>query len=263
MVTRSLDIGATGMLAQQMNVDVISNNIANTTTAGYKRQRAEFHDLIYQNKLRPGAPSSDSGTIVPSGMQFGLGVSLGSIYRLHEQGTVKMTENELDLAITGKGYFQIEMPDGTTSYTRSGVFQLNESGEVVTAQGYRLLPGLTVPTDATSVTVNGSGEVIVSLPSQTTLSNVGQIELANFINPAGLEAIGDTLFLETEGSGTPTSGTPDTEDFGEIRQGALENSNVNIVEEITNLIAAQRAYEMNSNVISTSDEMLQTITQLR
>lgn len=263
MVTRSLDIGATGMLAQQMNVDVISNNIANMTTSGFKRQRAEFHDLIYQNKQRPGATSSDVGTIVPSGMQFGLGVSLGSIYRLHEQGTIQMTENDFDLAITGKGYFQIELPDGETAYTRSGVFQLNDQGEIVTAQGYLLDPGLTVPTDATDVVINASGEVLAKLPDTVAYQNVGQIQLANFVNPAGLDAIGDTLFLETEASGTPATGSPDTEDFGEIRQGALENSNVNIVEEITKLIAAQRAYEMNSNVITTSDEMLQTVTQLR
>lgn len=263
MVTRSLDIGATGMLAQQMNVDVISNNIANMTTSGFKRQRAEFHDLIYQNKQRPGSTSSDVGTIVPSGMQFGLGVSLGSIYRLHEQGTIKMTENPLDLAITGKGYFQITLPDGTTAYTRSGVFQKNDAGEVVTAQGYLLDPGITIPQDATSITVNQSGEVQVSVPGQSATQTVGQLQLANFINPAGLEAIGDTLFLETDASGSPITGNPDTDEFGEIRQGALENSNVNVVEEITNLIAAQRAYEMNSNVISTSDEMLQTITQLR
>jgi flagellar basal-body rod protein FlgG len=263
MVTRSLDIGATGMLAQQMNVDVISNNIANVTTSGFKRQRAEFHDLIYQNKQRPGSTSSDVGTIVPSGMQFGLGVSLGSIYRLHEQGTIKMTENPLDLAITGKGYYQITLPDGTTAYTRSGVFQTNDNGQIVNAQGYELQPGLTVPQDATSITVNQSGEVLVTLPGQVATQNIGQIQLAAFINPAGLNAIGDTLFLETDASGTPVTGNPDSDDFGEIRQGALENSNVNIVEEITNLIAAQRAYEMNSNVISTSDEMLQTITQLR
>ncbi len=263
MVTRSLDIGATGMLAQQMNVDVISNNIANMTTSGYKRQRAEFHDLIYQNKQRPGATSSDVGTIVPAGMQFGLGVSLGSVYRLHEQGTIQMTENQLDLAITGKGYYQIDLPSGETAYTRSGVFQLNENGEIVTAQGYTLQPGLTVPQDAIDITVNAAGEVLVKLPDTVAFSNIGQIQLAAFVNPAGLEAIGDTLFLETEASGTPTTGTPDTDDFGEIRQGALENSNVNIVEEITQLIAAQRAYEMNSNVISTSDEMLQTITTLR
>lgn len=263
MVTRSLDIGATGMLAQQMNVDVISNNIANMTTSGYKRQRAEFHDLIYQNKQRPGATSTDSGTIVPAGMQFGLGVGIGSIYRLHEQGTIRMTENKLDLAITGKGYYQIEMPNGDTAYTRSGVFQLNENGEIVTAQGYLLQPGLTVPPDAIDIIVNNSGEVLAKLPSTVAMQNIGQLELASFVNPAGLEGIGDTLFLETEASGAPTTGQPALDDFGAIRQGALENSNVNVVEEITNLIAAQRAYEMNSNVISTSDEMLQTATQLR
>lgn len=263
MVTRSLDIGATGMLAQQMNVDVISNNIANMTTSGFKRQRAEFHDLIYQNKLRPGAPSSDSGTITPAGIQFGLGVGIGSVYRLHEQGTIQMTENKLDLAITGKGYFQIELPDGDTAYTRSGVFQLNENGEIVNAQGYLLQPGMTVPEDATDIVINTSGEVLAKLPGQIAFANLGQIELASFINPAGLEGIGDTLFLETEASGGVVTGMPDTEDFGEIRQGALENSNVNVVAEITHLIAAQRAYEMNSNVISTSDEMLQTATQLR
>ena len=260
---RSLDIGATGMLAQQLSVDVISNNIANSTTSGFKRQRAEFHDLIYQNKQRPGATSSDSGTTVPTGMQFGLGVSIGSVYRLHEQGTIKMTENPLDLAITGDGYFQIDLPSGDTAYTRSGVFQLNEDGELVTAQGYTVQPGITVPDDAIDVVVNGSGEVLVKLPNTIAMQNVGQLELSTFVNPAGLEGIGDTLFLETDASGTATTGTPDTENFGEIRQGALENSNVNIVEEITNLISAQRAYEMNSNVITTSDEMLQTVTQLR
>lgn len=260
---RSLDIGSTGMLAQQMNVDVISNNIANTTTSGFKRQRAEFHDLIYQNKQMPGAPSTDSGTTVPMGMQFGLGVSLGSIYRLHEQGTIKMTENPFDLAITGEGYFQIDMPNGDTAYTRSGVFSPNENGELVTAQGYTLQPGITIPADATEVVINQSGEVLAQITGQPTMQNLGQIQLASFVNPAGLEGIGDTLFLETTASGAPTTGNPAEDNFGSIRQGALENSNVNIVEEITNLITAQRAYEMNSNVISTSDEMLQTITQLR
>lgn len=260
---RSLDIGATGMLAQQMNVDVISNNIANTTTSGFKRQRAEFHDLIYQNKLRPGATSSDSGTTVPSGMQFGLGVSLGSIYRLHEQGTIKMTENSLDLAITGEGYFQINMPNGDVAYTRSGVFQLNENGELVTAQGYTVEPAITIPADAIDITINGSGEVLVKQPGALTLTNVGQMQIASFVNPGGLEAIGDTLFKETESSGAAQVGSPGAEHYGQLRQGALENSNVNIVEEITNLIAAQRAYEMNSNVITTSDEMLQTVTQIR
>ncbi len=263
MVTRSLDIGSTGMLAQQQNVDVISNNIANMTTTGFKRQRAEFSDLIYQNKTRPGAPSSDAGTTLPSGLQFGLGVSLGSIVRSHEQGTIQLTENELDLAITGEGFFQIELPDGETAYTRQSVFQLNEDGEIVTPQGYLLEPGLTVPDDALDIVVNVSGEVLVKIPDQVEFDNIGQIELANFVNPAGLDAIGDTMFLETEASGDVQTGTPGEDVFGQIRQGAIENSNVNIVEEITNLIAAQRAYEMNSNVITTSDEMLQTVTQLR
>lgn len=260
---RSLDIGATGMLAQQMNVDVISNNIANTTTSGFKRQRAEFHDLIYQNKQRPGATSSDSGTTVPTGMQFGLGVALGSIYRLHEQGTIKVSENPLDLAITGEGYFQIDLPNGETAYTRSGVFQLNQNGEIVTAQGYLLQPGITVPEDAEDIVINHSGEVLVKQSGAVAMANVGQLQLARFVNTGGLEGIGDTLFLETDASGAPMVGNPAEDDFGQVRQGMLENSNVNVVEEITNLITAQRAYEMNSKVITASDEMLQTVTQLR
>ena len=263
MVTRSLDIGTTGMLAQQQNVDVISNNIANMTTTGFKRQRAEFHDLIYQNKVRPGATSTDANTTLPAGLQFGLGVSLGSIYRLHEQGTLQITENDLDIAITGEGFFQIELPDGETAYTRASVYQVNENGEIVTPQGFRLEPGITVPEDTLDIVINQSGEVLAQLPDQVEFTNVGQIELANFVNPAGLEAIGDTLFLETEASGDVQTGTAGEDNFGSIRQGVVENSNVNIVEEITNLIAAQRAYEMNSNVISTSDEMLQTVTQIR
>ena len=263
MVTRSLDIGATGMLAQLQNVDVIPNNIANMTTTGFKRQRAEFHDLIYQNKLRPGATSSDSDTTVPSGMQFGLGVSLGSIYRLHEQGTLQMTENELDLAITGEGYFQIQLPNGETAYTRASVYQVNENGEIVTPQGYVLDPGITVPADTIEIAINNSGEVLAKIANQVDFSNVGQIQLASFVNPAGLEAIGNTMFVETAASGTAQIGNPGDDHYGQIQQGAIENSNVNIVEEITSLIAAQRAYEMNSNVISTSDEMLQTVTQLR
>lgn len=260
---RSLDIGATGMLAQQTNVDVISNNIANMTTSGFKRGRAEFQDLIYQNIIRPGSTSSDVGTIVPSGIQLGLGVRVASVYHLHEQGPLKSTENNLDLAITGEGYFQIQMPNGDTAYTRSGSFQLSDTGEIVTAQGYPLLPGMTVPADATDIRINESGEVLVKLPGQIALQNVGQIQLANFINPGGLEAIGDTLFLETEASGAATTGNPNADNFGAVRQGMVEGSNVNVVEEITSLITAQRAYEMNSKVISTSDEMLNTINQLR
>ena len=262
-MTRSLDIGATGMLAQQLNVDTISNNIANLTTAGFKRRRAAFQDLIYQNIDRPGSTSSDSGTTVPTGLQVGLGVRAGSVYRIHAQGALQITENSLDMAITGEGFFQIELPNGDTAYTRDGTFQLNQDGDIVTTQGYLLDPSITIPQDALSIDINNSGEVLVTLPNQTASSNVGQIQLANFVNPAGLDAIGDNLLLETDASGSVTTGNPNENEFGAIRQGALEQSNVNVVEEITDLIAAQRAYEMNSNVISTSDEMLQTVTQLR
>tara|TARA_B100000780_G_scaffold265318_1_gene220613 strand:- start:63 stop:848 length:786 start_codon:yes stop_codon:yes gene_type:complete len=260
---RSLDIGATGMMAQQMNVDTISNNIANMTTTGFKRQRAAFLDLIYQNVDRPGSTSSDAGTTVPSGIQMGLGVRTGAVYRMTGQGALEITENPLDLAITGEGYFQIQMPSGETAYTRDGTFQLNENGELVTTQGYLVDPGITVPDDAEDIDINENGEVLVSINGQVALQNLGQIQLAGFVNPVGLEAIGDNLFLETEASGAPTAGNPGEDQFGTIRQGALEQSNVNVVEEITRLISAQRAYEMNSNVISTSDEMMQVVGQLK
>jgi len=260
---RSLDIGATGMLAQQRNVDVISNNIANMTTSGFKKQRAAFQDLIYQNIDRPGSTSSDSGTTLPSGLQLGLGVRTGAVYRQHSQGALQITDNTLDLAITGEGFFQIQMPSGQTTYTRDGTFQLNENGEIVTVEGYTVEPGITVPQDALNIDINEQGEVLVTLPGQTAVSNLGQMELANFINPAGLESLGNNKYRETDASGAPITGTPGTDEFGAIRQGAVEQSNVNVVSEITDLISAQRAYEMNSNVISTSDEMMQTVGQLR
>lgn len=259
----SLDIGATGMLAQQMHVDVISNNIANMTTTGFKRQRPEFQDLIYQNKIRPGSTSSDVGTIVPSGIQLGLGVKPGSVYRIMEQGAMQMTGNKYDLAITGKGYFQIQMPSGETAYTRAGNFSVNNDGDLVTAQGYLIEPNINIPEEATEVEINNSGEVFVKLQGQIALQNQGQLQLAIFANEGGLEAIGDNLFLETEASNTATTGNPGDEGFGIINQGMRENSNVNVVEEITNLITAQRAYEMNSKVIQTSDDMMSTVTQLR
>ena len=259
----TLDIGATGMLAQQLNVDVISNNIANMTTTGYKRQRAEFQDLLYQTKLRPGAASSDAGNTIPAGIQQGLGVKAGSVYRINEQGALQITENEFDMAITGEGYFQVETPSGETAYTRDGSFQLNENGELVTSEGYLLDPGITIPADALDITINESGEVLVKLDGQIDLSNVGQLQLAVFANVAGLDAQGNNLFLETTASGAPTIGNPGAEGYGGIQQGALEGSNVDVVQEITNLISAQRAYEMNSKVIQTGDEMMSTITQLR
>ncbi len=260
---RSLDIGATGMLAQQMNVDVISNNIANMSTNGYKRQRVDFQDLIYQNIDRPGSISSQNGTVLPSGLQLGLGVRVASVYRIHEQGPLQTTENPFDMAITGEGYFQISMPNGEIGYTRSGVFQVNADGEIVNTKGYQLEPNIVIPQDAIDVEINSSGEVYAKLQGQTDLVNLGQIQLATFVNPAGLEAIGDNLFVETEASGSPTTGNPGSDNFGMLQQGLLEQSNVNVVEEITALISAQRAYEMNSNIISTSDDMMNTVNQLR
>jgi len=259
----TLDIGATGMLAQQLNVDTISNNIANMTTTGFKRQRAEFQDLLYQMKVRPGASSSDQGTTVPAGIQQGLGVKAGSVYRINEQGALQMTGNEFDVAIKGLGYFQIELPNGETGYTRDGSFQLDQDGQMVTSEGYLVQPGITIPDDAVDVTINASGEVLVKLQNQTVLANVGQIQLATFANDAGLEAIGNNLLLETEASGNAVVNNPGEPGYGELEQGALETSNVNIVQEITSLIQAQRAYEMNSKIIQTGDEMLSTISQLR
>jgi len=260
---RSLSIAATGMLAQQLNVEVISNNIANINTTGYKRQRAEFHDLLYQDLLRPGTTSSDTGTVVPSGIQIGLGVKPAATYRITEQGNLVITDNNLDLAINGKGYFSVELPSGETGYTRSGALGRSPEGDLVTANGYLVQPGITIPDDAISVTINAQGDVLVAIDGQLTSSNVGQIQLANFPNEAGLQAIGGNLFLETPGSGTSTLAAPGSPGFGTIQQGALETSNVNVVAEITNLITAQRAYEMNSRVIQASDEMMQAAAQLR
>ena len=260
---RSLDIAATGMLAQQRNVEVVSNNLANMNTTAFQRRRSEFHDLIYQDLRRVGSTSSDAGTIVPTGVQLGLGVKLAAVYRIHEQGNLSATDNTFDLAMQGKGFFQITLPDGTTSFTRDGTFQLDASGQVVTHDGYSVQPGITVPPNAIDVTINNSGEVLVKLEGQVALSNAGQLQIATFLNDAGLEAVGDNLLKETPASGTPTAGTPGSTGFGTILQGFLETSNVNAVEEISNLISAQRAYEMNSKVIKTSDEMMGTLTALR
>lgn len=259
----TLDIGATGMLAQQLNVDTISNNIANMTTTGYKRQRAEFQDLLYQTKVRPGATSADNGATIPSGIQQGLGVKAGSVYRINEQGALQQTSNKLDMALKGEGYFQVSLPTGETAYTRDGSFQLDQNGQIVTSEGYVLQPGITVPTDAVDITINASGQVLVKIEGQLALSNVGQVQTALFPNQAGLEAIGGNLLTETEASGSATVANPGQPGYGEIEQGFLESSNVNIVSEITSLIQAQRAYEMNSKVIQTGDEMMTTISQMR
>lgn len=259
----TLDIGATGMLAQQLNVDTIANNIANMTTTAFKRQRAEFQDLLYQNKLRAGASSSDASTTIPAGIQQGLGVKTGAIYRISEQGALQSTSNSYDLANTGAGYFQITQPSGETAYTRAGSFQINQNGQMVTAQGYTLQPGITIPSDSVGVTINASGQVLVKIQGQTALTNVGQIQLAVFPNESGLEAQGNGLLTITEASGSAVVGNPAAPGFGALQQGFLEASNVNVVQEITALIQAQRAYEMNSKVIQTGDQMLNTVTQLR
>ena len=260
---RSLNIAATGMLAQQLNVDVISNNIANMNTTGYKRQRAEFQDLLYQNLRRVGSVSSDAGTVVPSGIQLGVGVKPAAIYRITQQGSLSITDNPLDLAISGKGYFMVELPTGETAYSRAGTFQISADGDIVTADGFVVQPGITIPSNAIGITVNANGEVSVNLDGQIADQVVGQLEIATFPNAAGLDAIGQNLFLETNASGAAVVGVPGTAGFGAIEQGALEASNVDVVSEITNLITAQRAYEMNSRVIQASDEMASSVAQLR
>ena len=260
---RSMDIASTGMLAQQLNVEVISNNIANLSTTGFKRQRAEFQDLLYQNVRAPGAASSDANTIVPVGVQVGIGVKTAAVYRINEQGNLTQTQNPLDLAIEGKGYFQVQLPDNTTAYTRAGSFQLNAQRQIVTADGYLVIPNIAVPQGTTAVTVDASGEVQAQVAGQTTPATVGQLQLAVFANEAGLAAQGQNLLKETQASGAPTTANPGVNDTGTIQQGFLETSNVNVVNEITSLITAQRAYEMNSKVIEASDQMQQTLTNLR
>jgi len=258
---RSLDIAATGMRAQQTNVDVISHNLANITTTGYKRQRAEFQDLIYQNLERVGTNSSDTGTIVPVGVQIGLGVKTGAVTRDHVQGTMKQTENALDVAIQGRGYLIVETPNGEDTYTRDGTLKLSPDGEIVTKEGYTVRPSITVPDDAISVSINASGEVEVTIDGQVDPVNLGQLEMATFINDAGLEALGNNYYKETPASGNPIEGLPGEEGFGTLLQGYIENANVDPVNEITSLIVAQRSYEMNSKVITASDEMLQALNQ--
>jgi flagellar basal-body rod protein FlgG len=260
---RSLDIAGTGMQAQQTNVEVISNNIANMTTTGFKRRRAEFQDLIYQNMRRVGSNTSDAGTVVPSGAQVGLGVRTAAIYRINEQGNLQQTSNKLDLAVQGSGYFQVTLPNGETAYTRDGSFSLSPTGQIVTSDGYPVAPGITIPANATDVTIDAAGEVQATIPGQAAPQIVGTIQLASFANDAGLEAQGQNLLVASTASGQPVTGAPSSPGFGSVMQGFVETSNVNVVSEITNLITAQRAYEMNSKVITASNEMLSTLTNLR
>jgi len=260
---RSLSIAATGMLAQQLNVEVISNNIANLNTTAFKAQRAEFQDLLYQNERNVGANSSDTGTLVPVGVQIGTGVKAAAVYRITGQGNLVNTNNALDLAISGRGFFQVEMPDGTTTYTRAGSFQLSATGEIVTADGFVIQPGITLPQNTTNITVNANGQVLAQVAGQLNPQTVGQLQLVNFPNEAGLSQQGSNLLAETPASGAPVTGNPGSTAFGTIQQGFLETSNVNVVSEITNLITAQRAYEMNSKVIQTSDQMMSTLNQIQ
>lgn len=258
---RSLDIAATGMQAQQLYVDVTSQNLANINTTAYKLQRPEFEDLLYQNLRAPGSNSSDNGTIVPSGIQVGLGVRTSSIDRNTTQGTLQNTNAPLDMAIQGRGFFQITLPSGELAYTRAGGFQISPDGILVTADGFQLTPTITVPQNATGISIDQSGEVQATIPNQVAPQVLGQLQTVTFINDAGLQATGNNLFTETAASGAPVIGTPGLDGFGTILQGFLESSNVNPVTELTNLIKAQRVYEMNSKVISKSDEMLQALNQ--
>lgn len=258
---RSLDIAATGVLAQQMYVDVISQNLANINTTAYKLQRPEFQDLLYQDLRRVGVNSSDNGTIVPTGIQLGLGVKTGAIYRNTTTGPLQSTSGTLDLAVQGRGYFQVQLPDGTTAYTRDGTFQLSATGQIVTADGYPILPNITIPQGATSISIEKTGDVFVQLQGQINPQQIGTIQLATFLNEGGLSATGSNLALETPASGPPTIGNPGSEGIGNILQGFLESSNVDPVTEITNLIRAQRAYEFNTKVITKSDEMMSSLNQ--
>jgi flagellar basal-body rod protein FlgG len=254
---RALYTASSGMAAQEMNVELISNNIANMRTAGFKRQRAEFQDLLYDSMRRVGSSTSDAGNVLPTGVDIGSGVKLVATPRVMSQGPVAPTEKAYDIAIRGEGFFQVDLPDGRTAYTRDGSFELDPTGQLVTADGYVVQPGIVVPQNALSVTINAVGQVQATLQGQTAPQQLGQLQLARFMNKSGLEAKGDNLFLETEASGPPLEDVPNAEGFGSVLQGYVEQSNVNAVTEISDLIAAQRAYEMNSKVVSSADQMLQ------
>lgn len=260
---RALSIAATGMLAQQLNVEVISNNLANMNTTGFKRQRAEFQDLLYQDLARQGVNSADEGNIEPSGIQVGVGVKTGAVYRIIEQGDLTQTSNDLDVAVQGRGMFHVLLPDGTNAYTRAGAFQPGFDGQIVTADGFVVQPSITIPQESTSVSINADGEVMVTIDGQPQAQTVGQLELVTFFNEGGLESRGGNIFLETAASGSPVTSVPGTPGVGTVIQGFLETSNVDPVKAITDLISAQRAYEMNSRVIVTADEMMQVNSNLR
>ncbi len=258
---RSLWISKTGLDAQQTQIDVIANNLANVSTNGFKKSRAVFEDLLYQTLRQPGAQSTQQ-TQIPSGLQVGTGVRPVASERLFTQGNLQQTGNFLDVAIQGNGFFQVQMPDGTTAYTRDGAFQMDAQGQLVTSSGYRLSPSVTIPPNAQSITIGADGTVTVKLQGQASTTQVGTIQLASFINPAGLQSHGENLYQETAASGTPNTNTPGTNGVGTLNQGYVETSNVNVVEELVNMIQTQRAYEINSKAIQTSDQMLQRLAQM-
>jgi flagellar basal-body rod protein FlgG len=258
---RSLYVAKTGLEAQQTQLDVVSNNLANVGTTGFKRSRAVFEDLMYQNLRQVGGQTSDQ-TRLPSGLQVGTGVHVVATERIHSQGNMTKTDSPRDVAINGAGFFQVLMPDGTTSYTRDGSFQTDRDGQLVTASGFLIQPAITIPQNATSLTVGRDGMVSVTQAGSTARVQVGQLQLATFLNPAGLQSMGENLYAETDSSGAPNQLNPGLEGAGTLSQGYVEASNVNVVEELVNMIATQRAYEINSKAVQTSDQMLQRLAQL-
>jgi flagellar basal-body rod protein FlgG len=257
---RSLWIAKTGMEAQQTQMDTVSNNLANVSTTGFKKSRAIFEDLLYQNVRQPGAQSSQQ-TKLPSGMQVGTGVRAVAIERIHTQGNPQKTGNDKDMMINGNGFFNVLLPDGTTAYTRDGSFQRDENGQMVTSSGFVLQPAITIPINADNITVGKDGTVSIKVGNQPP-QQIGSLQLSTFINPTGLESKGENLYVETGSSGAPQSNTPGTNGSGDILQGFVESSNVNVVEEMVNMIQTQRAYEINSKAITTSDQMLQKLSQM-
>jgi len=256
----ALWVSKTGLSAQDTQLSTISNNLANVSTVGFKRDRVTFEDLLYQIRRQPGAQSSESNQL-PSGLQLGTGVRVVATQKEFTEGSLQVTGNSLDVAINGRGFFEVLLPDGTTAYTRNGQFHLSRDGEIVNADGLVIQPSITIPQGAQSLTIGKDGTVSVVLPGEPEAQQIGSLTVTDFINPAGLEAIGGNLFLETTASGSPTNGTPGLDGLGTIEQGNLENSNVEVVEELVNMITTQRAYEMNAKFISTSDQMLQFISQ--
>jgi flagellar basal-body rod protein FlgG len=257
-MNQSLWIAKTGLDAQQTKMSVISNNLANASTTGYKRSRAVFEDLLYQNQRQPGAQSSQD-SLYPTGMMIGTGVRTVATEKLFSQGSMAQTQNPLDVGIDGKGFLQVLMPDGSIGYTRDGQLQVDNQGQLVNSSGYAIQPGMTIPVEAQSITIGTDGTVSVRMPGATSTTQVGNLQLVDFINPAGLQPIGANLYVESSASGTAQSGTPGTNGMGTVVQGYVEGSNVNVVEELVSMIETQRAYEMNSKAISTSDQMLQFV----